>query len=57
MPSHIARHFLAALLSAAVAFYAADKPRPAAPVSVDPYAEVQPATESLDLNMVSAHSR
>ena len=41
----------AALLSAAVALYAADKPKPAAPASPDPYAEVQPATESLDLTM------
>ncbi len=41
----------AALLSAAVALYAADKSKPVAPTSPDPYAEVQPATESLDLNM------
>jgi carboxypeptidase Q len=43
----------AVLFSAAVAVYAADKPKsPAAPpASTDPYAEIQPATESLDLNM------
>jgi hypothetical protein len=39
-------------LCAAVAVHAADKTRPApAPASTDPYAEVQPATESLDMNM------
>ncbi len=32
--------------------YAADKPKaPAAPAATDPYAEIQPATECLDLNM------
>ena len=33
--------------------YAADKPKPkpAPPAAVDPYAEVQPATETLDMNM------
>jgi hypothetical protein len=31
--------------------YAADKPKPAPAVSVDPPAETQPATESLDLDM------
>ncbi len=40
---------------AAVAIYAADKPKskaaPAALAQLDPYAEVQPATETLDLNM------
>ncbi len=46
-----------ALLAAALPLYAADKPKPKAspapapPPQVDPYAEVQPATESLDLNM------
>ena len=42
-----------AALLAALTLYAADKsktPAPA-PVATDPYAEVQPATESLDLNM------
>lgn len=42
----------AALLAVAVALYAADKPKQAAaPATVDPYAEVQPATESLDMTM------
>lgn len=40
----------AVLLAAAPLLYAADKPKPA-PAAVDPYAEVQPATESLDLAM------
>jgi len=42
-----------ALMSAATALYAAEKSKPAAaaPTPVDPYAEVQPATETLDLNM------
>jgi hypothetical protein len=41
------------LLAAALLLHAADKPKPAppAPAATDPYAEVQPATESLDLNM------
>jgi carboxypeptidase Q len=44
------------LAAAALVLFAADKPKsktttPAAPVAVDPYAEVQPSTESLDLNM------
>jgi len=51
MLNKFARLLPAALLSAAVVLYAADKPKPAAPATVDPYAEVQPATESLDLNM------
>ncbi|HTB98228.1 MAG TPA: M20/M25/M40 family metallo-hydrolase [Terracidiphilus sp.] len=42
----------APFLCVAMALYAADKSKPApAPAPVDPYAEVQPATESLDLNM------
>jgi hypothetical protein len=43
----------AVLLAAAALLHAADKPKPAAPApaAIDPYAEVQPATESLDLNM------
>jgi len=47
------RVFPAILLSAALLSHAADKPKPAppAPTAVDPYAEVQPATESLDLAM------
>ena len=42
---------LPAVLLAAAALYAADKPKVAAPAAVDPYAEVQPATESLDMTM------
>jgi carboxypeptidase Q len=44
---------LLAVMATALALHAADKPKPAAPASaaVDPYAEVQPATESLDLAM------
>jgi hypothetical protein len=45
-------HFLsAALLCVAPALHAADKPKTQPPAAVDPYAEVQPATESLDMNM------
>jgi carboxypeptidase Q len=45
------RLFPAAMLAAALPLYAADKPKSAAPAPVDPYAEVQPATESLDITM------
>ena len=51
MLNKIACRLPAALLCFAVVLYAADKPKPAAPTSVDPYAEIQPATESLDLTM------
>lgn len=51
MLSRIFRLFPVVLLSAAVALHAADKPKPTTTVPVDPYAEVQPATESLDLGM------
>jgi carboxypeptidase Q len=48
----IGRLSAVALLAVAVALYAADKPRQTAtPATVDPYAEVQPATESLDMTM------
>jgi hypothetical protein len=44
------------LLAAGLLLHAAEKPKPAsappAPAATDPYAEVQPAVESLDLNMV-----
>ena len=52
MSNKIARLLSAVALSAAAFLYAADKPK-ATPVSspVDPYAEVQPATESLDMTM------
>ena len=40
------------MLAAAVSLYAADKPKPAAAsAETDPYAEVQPATECVDLAM------
>ena len=53
MPVKTLRLFAAVLLSAAVFLYAAEKPKAAAPapVATDPYAEVQPATETLDLAM------
>lgn len=43
----------ATLLVAVLYLHAADKPKPtaSAPAVTDPYSEVQPATESLDLNM------
>jgi hypothetical protein len=42
----------AALLAVAAVLFAAEKPKPApSPAPVDPYAEVQPATESLDMAM------
>jgi carboxypeptidase Q len=42
----------AAFLAVAVALYAADKPKQSPPPApVDPYSEVQPATESLDMTM------
>ena len=42
----------AALLAVAAVLYAADKPKPSsAPATADPYTEVQPATESLDIAM------
>lgn len=47
-----ARLFPAAFLAVSVALHAAEKPKPApAPVSADPYTEVQPTTESLDMAM------
>jgi hypothetical protein len=43
----------AVLLAASLSLHAAHKPKPAppAPAAVDPYTEVQPATETLDLAM------
>ena len=47
-----ARLFPAAFLAVAVGLYAAEKPKPApAPASTDPYTEIQPTTESLDMAM------
>jgi len=53
MPVKILRLSPAVFLAAALVLHAADKPKtPApAPAATDPYAEVQPATETLDLNM------
>ncbi|MGA3049814.1 MAG: M20/M25/M40 family metallo-hydrolase [Terracidiphilus sp.] len=53
MPVKILRLFPATFLAAALLLHAADKPRPSAtaPAVTDPYAEVQPAAETLDLNM------
>ena len=51
MQTNAFRLFPAALLAVALTLHAADKPKPAAPAAADPYSEVQPATESLDLNM------
>ena len=49
------RLFAVAFLAATLHLHAADKPKaktaPPPPVAADPYSEVQPATESLDLNM------
>ena len=47
-----ARFLPAALVLAAVCSFAADKQKQtAAPAQADPYSEVQPATEALDMNM------
>ena len=51
MLSNHARFLFAALLCIALTLHAADKPKTQPPTVVDPYAEVQPATESLDMNM------
>jgi len=53
MPVKSTRLIPAIVLIAAVTLFAAEKPKPAAkaPAATDPYAEVQPATETLDLNM------
>src|ERR1700691_1556828 len=53
MPVKVSRFAPLAILAAALVLNAADKTKtpPVAPAVTDPYAEVQPATESLDLNM------
>ena len=53
MPAKILRLLPAMFLSAALLLHAADKSKtpPPAPAVTDPYAEVQPVTETLDLNM------
>jgi len=52
MTFKVARLLPAVIFSAAVISHAAEKPKTTPPAAtVDPYAEVQPATESLDINM------
>ena len=52
MPITFSRLFCAVMLTGAVSLYGADKPKPAAATAAaDPYADVQPATECLDLNV------
>jgi hypothetical protein len=51
MLRNFARFLSAALLCVAPALHAADKPKTQPSAAADPYAEVQPATESLDMNM------
>jgi carboxypeptidase Q len=51
MPRKSLRCSAAALLCIAASLYAADKPKTPPATAVDPYAEVQPATEALDLTM------
>jgi carboxypeptidase Q len=52
MPCKAARLLPAAIFSAAAFLFAAEKPKPSPPpAAVDPYAEVQPATESLNIDM------
>ena len=51
MPNRIARLLPAVLCSAAALLYAADKPKNALTPATDPYVEVQPASESLDIAM------
>ena len=53
MPVKMLRLSPTVFLAAALVLHAADKPKVSAPppAATDPYAEVQPATETLDLNM------
>jgi carboxypeptidase Q len=52
MPCKAARLLPAAIFFAAAFLFAAEKPKPSPPpAAVDPYAEVQPATESLNIDM------
>src|SRR6266700_56713 len=51
MPMTFVRFCCAVALSGAVSLYAADKSKPAPPGAADPYTEIQPATEPLDLDM------
>jgi carboxypeptidase Q len=52
MPNKAARLLPAVMFSAAVFLYGAEKPKATPPpAATDPYTEVQPATESLDIGM------
>jgi hypothetical protein len=51
MQTRLAFAFAAALLGVGLSSYAADKPKATAPPVADPYAEVQPVTESLNMAM------
>src|SRR6201997_2126691 len=51
MPGKTLRLIAAAMVATVVSLHAADKPKPVPPAPVDPYAEVQPTTETLDLAM------
>ena len=51
MPMMFSRFCCAVTLVGAISLYAADKSKPAPAAAADPYTEVQPATECLDLNM------
>jgi carboxypeptidase Q len=52
MPLRITRLLPAVMFSAAAFLYSAEKPKATqAPAAVDPYAEVQPANESIDIGM------
>ncbi len=51
MSRNTCRLLALALMCAATALHAADKAKTPPPAAVDPYAEVQPATETLDLTM------
>jgi len=51
MPLTLSRFCCVVVLGGAGSLYAADKTKPAPPSAADPYAQVQPATECLDLNM------
>ena len=53
MPGKTLRLIAVPMLATALSLHAADKPKPVppAPAPVDPYTEVQPATETLDLTM------
>jgi hypothetical protein len=51
MHNRIVRLLFLAIFAAALSLYAADKPKSATPTPADPYTEIQPATESLDMTM------